>query len=192
MRFPLQPAPHSLLVEAPWIFRSEILVEGMTVQECWDIILDDGAWAKWHPEVTDIRWKDPTRGVNAERNVTFKDALFMVLLAGPMVIEEHFDVWDDASDEKKLFSFYFVSFNKPSFLTYRAGREEFRVERTETGCKFTRVLAVEPSFLTRYVFACLARPRLSNIIERKNPQLFLRVYGKNQDQQQQEQQQQDT
>jgi hypothetical protein len=59
----------------------------------------------------------------SERTV-FKDTLFMILLAGALKIEEHFDVWEEGTK----FQFYFKAMNRPNILTYKSGREEFKVE----------------------------------------------------------------
>jgi hypothetical protein len=193
MKFPLQPVPYSFVREAPWIFRSELCLT-LGVDECYKIILDDTAWSKWHPEVTNIVWKDSTRGVGAERSVDFKDWVFMLLLAGPTRIEEHFDVWEDSSDDRKRVSFYFASLNRPNFLTYSAAREELIIEKTEEGCKFTRIVALRPSFATRYLLGWLAHRRFSYVLERKCPQRFVDAFDKKksttQEQRQQQQQQQ--
>jgi hypothetical protein len=50
------------------------------------------------PELTNIVWTDkalPYKG--SERTVLFKDTLFMILLAGALKIEEHFDVWEEGT-----------------------------------------------------------------------------------------------
>lgn len=178
MWFEFKEVPYSFLDTASWIFRSEVEVN-MTVDECWKILLDDGAYAKWHPEVQNVEWQNGFKGQGAERTVVFSDAVFNVLLAGPTGIREKFDVWeDDPSKDVRRFSFFFMSATRPSFLTYTAGREEFRVEKTGDGtCKFTRILAVEPGFATRYLLGPIAHSRLKGLIETKVPARFLAAYG---------------
>lgn len=185
--------PESFLETAPWIFRSEVTVD-MTVDECWKVLLDDNAWGTWHPEVLNVQWKKKDGGggdagsvamkgeAGAERTVVFSDALFNVLLMGSVGIDEKFDVWDDKNDNVRRLSFYFQGMTRPNFLTYTAGREEFRVERTgddgsTSTCKFTRIVALEPGFATRYLLGPVAYSRCKHMFEVKCPQRFLAAFG---------------
>lgn len=191
MWFSLRQVPPSFVNEAPWIFRSELILENVSVQDCWDIVLDDNNWKHWHPEVTKIEWEGqkspaagtvkPPGGPGSRRVVKFSDSLFDVLLAGPVQLHEHFDVWDESSPHKKEFGFYFVGMTRPNFLTYRALRESFMIEEHKNGkgCKFTRIVAVEPSFLTRYLLGFVVYPRLANLFEQLCPLRFQQAIREN-------------
>jgi hypothetical protein len=184
MWFPLRREPPGWA--GPWTFTSVNELPDRSVAETWSILLDDTAWCHWHPEVTNIQWQTgDLRGVGASRTVVFRDWFFQILLAGPVTLREEFDVWEDESDHKK-FGFCITASTRPVFLTYRAAREEFRVEAlsssststtTTTGSKFTRTFTVDPSFAVRYLLGFLVFPYLSNLFEHTCPRRFDQMYN---------------
>lgn len=110
----------SIIRTAPWIFRSEVEVD-ISVDDCWKILMDDSAWQYWHPEVTDIEWDSKLRDKGASRTVNYRSILLMILLGGPLKIWEHFDIWEEKSDYRRM-SFYFQYLSRPSFMTYAGAR----------------------------------------------------------------------
>ena len=232
MWFNLKFVPaESFLENASWIFRSEVVLEGVTVEQFWDYVLcDDDALQQWHPECAKIEWKETATAEAAattternsiskddneneqkivknapgvERVVTYKDWPFMILLAGPIQIYEHFDVWEDGrtdvssknnkkktSADVRRFQFYFKAFSRPSFLTYTGGREEFKVEpvyvddngtssSSGSGVKFTRIVALEPAFVVRWVLGFIAYPRMKYVFETKCPKRLVEAFESN-------------
>ena len=231
--------PESFLETASWIFRSEVVLEGVSVEQFWDYILtNDDALQQWHPECSKIEWKvqqieneedsnedKPENrhrtttttggGRGAERVVTYKDWPFMILLLGPIQIYEHFDIWEDggssvnsissssssnvnaATNVPRRYGFYFKAFTRPSFLTYTGGREEFKIEpvyvddggdsgggeggRSGTGSsvKFTRIVALEPAFIVRWILGFIAYPRMKYVFETKCPKRLVEAFQSN-------------
>ncbi|KAG7371445.1 hypothetical protein IV203_020015 [Nitzschia inconspicua] len=177
MRFSLRKVPESFLNDAPWIFKSELELN-IPINDCWKILQDDNAWKDWHPEVRGILWMTDERAAGTSRTVKFSDPVFNTLLAGPLKIWEDFDVWED-TDTMKRMSFHCPYMSRPNLLTYSALREEFCVVKTgENSCKFTRRVAVQPSFLTRRALGCIVYPRMKSILEVKSPMKFLELYNK--------------
>jgi hypothetical protein len=183
MWFKFNNVPSSFINKAPWIFRSEVELD-ILVQDCWNIILNDKAWRHWHPEVTDIKWMDEGKHQkSSERTIIFKDLFFMILLLGPVKLYEHFDIWeDDDNYSTKCFGFYVNAATRPSWLTYKALREEFKVEpigdKTNLNinrCKFTRTVAIWPSFLIRYILGWIVHPRLSYLFEKAYPERLIKA-----------------
>jgi hypothetical protein len=170
--FELAPNTDSVLTTATWIFRSETEID-LPASDVWQILNDDNAWAIWHPEVTNIVWTgEAPHKKGSERTVVVKDTLFMILLAGPLKIHEVFDVWE----EGKKFGFYFKATNRPNLLTFTSGREEFKVEAiNDNKCKFTRTIAVEPGFLTRYGLGFIAYPHFKKIFTKKCPDSLVKA-----------------
>jgi hypothetical protein len=96
----------------------------------------------------------------------------MILLAGALKIEEHFDVWEEGTK----FQFYFKAMNRPNILPYKSGREEFKVEAiSDKTCKFTRTVALEPGFLTRYVLGFIAYPHMKKMFTQKVPDSLVKA-----------------
>jgi hypothetical protein len=106
------------------------------------------------------------------------DPVFNALLGGPLKIWEDFDFWEETDTVKRM-CFYCPYMSRPNLLTYSALREEFVVVKTgESSCKFSRRVAVQPSFLTRRILGCIAYPRLKSIVEEKSPSKFKELYNK--------------
>lgn len=175
--FTLQPNDASFLTTASWIFKSEIQIN-LAADTVWQILKDDEAWKIWHPEVAKIDWLDMegSHRAGCERVVLFKDTLFMILLVGPAKIHEVFDVWEE---NEKVFGIYFKAINRPSILTYKSAREEFKVQAIdENSCIFTRTVALEPGFLVRNLLGFIVYPRLNNLFTKKCPTRFLEAVEK--------------
>jgi hypothetical protein len=170
--FRLRQETDSFLETAPWIFKSEIELD-ITVDECFHILVDDRSWEVWHPEVTNIQWKtDPPHGKGSIRTVVYKDWLSYLMLGGPVAMEEEYDGFEDAGPTKS-FSVSYTAIGRPTFMMYRACREEFKVEPIEGKpghCRFKRIIAVDPAFLSRYIFGCITYPAMKDTLSKKCPQ----------------------
>jgi len=161
--FRLRQEPESFLETAPWIFKSEIELD-IGVDALFQILMDDRAWEVWHPEVRNIQWKtDAPHGKGSVRTVQYSDWLSTLLLCGAVTMEELYDNFDD-SGSTKSFGIKYTSIGRPTFMMYRACREEFKVEPLQDNdsnrCKFVRTVAVDPSFTSRYVFGWLVYPAM--------------------------------
>ena len=171
MIFKLTPRNGDFLNTAPWIFRSEIVVD-VSASAMWNILFDDEAWAFWHTEVAKCEWKDANRELNSECTFTIKDTLFMMLLCGPMKLYTVNDVYE--KDMK--WGFYVKESNIPSFLGNKAVREEFKLEAvSEKQCKFTRIVAMAPSFLSKYLMGWLVYPHLKHAFTKRAPECLVKA-----------------
>lgn len=169
--FRLREEPESFLETAPWIFRSEVELD-ISVEACFQILLDDKAWRIWHPEVTNIQWQT-SKPIQKDsvRTVLYKDWLSYLLLGGPITMEEKYDTFDDSGSTKR-FAVSYTAISRPACMVYKACREEFKVQECNGGCKFIRTVAVDPAFLPRYVFGCLTYPTLKKTFTKKCPERF--------------------
>ena len=163
--------PPSDIDNAPWVFKTEHEFD-IGIAGLWNIITDDRAWEHWHPEVTNIQNKtEPAGGPGSRRTIVFRHWLFMALLAGPIVIDEEFDVWEDKDPNVKRYQLWFPAASRPQFLTYKRAREEFKVEAiSENRCKFTRTVALDPGFMTRYALGFIIYPTLRHLFTVRCPQ----------------------
>jgi hypothetical protein len=170
--YPLSPPSETFITTAPWIFKVETNID-LPVSEVWDILNDDGAWSAWLPELTKIEWKDEIhREKNSERTITFSDALFNLLLCGSLKLHEVFDDWE----RDKSLGLYMKGMNRPNFMTYKCFQEKFLLEAiNDKQCKVTRVLAMEPGFLTKYVLGCIIYPYIKNHVTKQCPKRFVKA-----------------
>jgi Polyketide cyclase / dehydrase and lipid transport len=161
MKFNLAPNTEELLTKATWRFQSKTEID-LPADTVWSILVDDRAWKEWHPEVTEIVWTDEApHKTGSERTVVFRDPL-----TGPIKFYEEFDVWE----EGHRFGIHFTALSLPPFASYKSGREEFKVEAGgEKKCVFTRTVAVEPGFVTRYLAGFLIYPHLKKMVEETCP-----------------------
>ncbi len=96
---------------APWRFVSEVEINA-TPQALYQVLLDDNAWNKWHPEVSEVIWlTEKPHKAGSMRTVRFSQWLFMWLLMGSLILTEEFLVWED----NKRMAFRFNATNRPSF-----------------------------------------------------------------------------
>lgn len=175
MWFPMRHEPPEFV--GPWTFQSVNHLPGQTVKDVFAIVKSDSAWQHWHPEVTNIQWEGDLRGVGASRTVVIRDWLFMLLLAGPVTLKEEFDVWNE-TNRMCNFGFCVTASNRPVCLTYRALREEYKVEADGDGAKFTRIVTIDPSFAVQYLLGFLIHPYLKNLFESECPKRFEKHFGK--------------
>ena len=172
MMFPLSPPTETFMTTAPWIFTVDTNID-LPVSDVWNILNDDGAWSFWQPELTKIEWKDGVhREQNSERTITFSDPLFQVLLCGSSKLHEVFDDWE----REKSLGLYIKGMNRPNFVTYKRFQEKFILEAiNERQCKLTRVLAMEPGFVTRYVLGCIVHSHIKNHVIKQCPARLIKA-----------------
>ena len=177
--FSLREESESFLEEAPWCFESVVELS-TSADDCFHrILMKDEAWQYWHPEVTNINWttaQDSTTNIpnghaGSTRTVLYSDWLSYLLVGGPVTFDEHYVDYKDTETFKE-FSVNYKAISRPSWMMFSAFRERFRVEPMEdkNTCKFTRTVAVDPSFASRYVFGCLSYPTMKKMIEEQCPQ----------------------
>jgi len=162
--FKYQFLPESDLEKVPWVFKGELQLD-MSVEDCWDIITNDFAYEVWHPEITNMKNNGPT-GLGNSRTVVLR-----LLPAGPSSrITGKFDVWEDGDNDMKRMQCWCTASSRPQFLAYKRAREEYKVEAISGNkCIFTRTVAMDPAFLTRYGLGWAIYPMLRKTFTVKCP-----------------------
>jgi hypothetical protein len=160
--------------EARWRFVTSTDLDA-TPETVFSILLDDDAWHIWHPEISDINWDNyQPHGVGSHRTVRFSNWLFMILLCGSLILSEEFLIWEN----NKRLNFRFNKTNRPRFMGYLAGMEDFQIEDLGNGkCRLCRTVAVDPSFITS-VLGCILKPVLQGIFDRAAQSLAQKVTNK--------------
>jgi hypothetical protein len=156
LRFPRQMAPVSFLQEAPWIAQGWTELP-ISVEACWDILLNDASLAHHFSGVTVLEHQRGTSiALGAERSVR---------LDGLVMVYERFDVFED-DDNERCFSFCFIAATVPNFVCVSQAREECRCEASaETNATtsiFTATTAVKPGWLPRWLGYPISRSSLQN------------------------------
>ena len=172
--FSVAPVSTNFLETAEWIFESNVTLP-LTLDQCWDILTDDGAWEYWHPEVRSIENTVGTPGtVGSERTIVFGDWVIGLLVGGPFRIQEVFDSWEnDASSDTRRYSMYYKGVTRPNAFTYSRGKEEFVCQRiSDSETRFTRTVALDPGFLAN-MLSFIAYARLENVFEVLCPERLL-------------------
>ena len=173
LSFPLAFAPESFLTTAPWIFKA-ITELPVSVDDCWNIITDDGAWQFWFPEVTNIRNIVPP-GVGGNRlvdfNLKFTNKVVFILLLGPVTLDEYFDIWEPNGSTRR-YSYYIQSTSRPNFMTYTMARNEYVCETSGSNSVFTKTVALEPGILTN-ALSFITRPAFEELFLILNPRRLL-------------------
>jgi hypothetical protein len=124
----LEPADESIFSTAPHIYRfpTELSVPPERV---WESLVSDGSLADWGLGIK-LSWMSPRPfGVGTRRQV--------VMPAGLMTLNERFFDWDEGT----RYAFYVESANR-GFL--RRFAEDYLVEKTPSGSRFTWTVAIEP------------------------------------------------
>lgn len=170
--FPIEPAPEDFVNTATWIFDSDLLLP-IPLEECWDIITDDGAWEFWHPEVTHITNTEGFPGtIGSKRTIVYKDWLLNTLSLGAITFEETFDVWED-DGEYRRYSFYFSGATRDESFTWTMAREELIcVKVDEQSSRFGRTVAIEPG-VGQQTLSFLVRPWMARTFEKLCPKRLL-------------------
>eukprot|EP01036_Dinobryon_divergens_P030965 gene30965-40293_t len=158
--------------EATWKFLTTVDIDVPAAQVWTKITLDD--WSDWHPEVSRINWKTPKpHNAASSRSVRFYHWFIGALELGPVTIDEQFLVWT----EGEQMVFHFTRVNRPRFMSFLAGMEDFKVEPLgESKARFTRKVYLKPSLLVRGL-GCILRPVFDGIFAKASKNLKLRLEG---------------
>lgn len=124
----LEAADESFFTTAPHVYRFPLELS-VSPERVWESLTSDGSLGDWGLGVK-LSWMSPRPfGVGTSRQV--------VMPGGSMTLNERFFLWD----EGKRYAFYVESANR-GFL--RRFAEDYLVEKTATGSRFTWTIAIEP------------------------------------------------
>lgn len=132
--YPLEPCDETFFDTATYSYRYPIELD-VPPERVWESLTSDRALADWGLGLRKLEWTSPRPfGVGTTREV---------VLAGRMLeLHERFFRWEEGRRK----SFYAHEANRPLL---RAFAEDYLVERTPTGSRFTWTIAMEPTARAR-------------------------------------------
>jgi hypothetical protein len=139
--YPLESCDESYFDNAPHIYR---FVQDLPVspERVWESLVSEHSVADWSPLLRSLEWTSPRPlGVGATRTV--------VLPLRAITVREHFFRWE----EGRRYSFHGIEANRP--LLNRIA-EDYLVEESATGCRFTWTFALEGTPKTRLLVTALS------------------------------------
>jgi hypothetical protein len=151
MNFTLQPVDSYFFTRAPKVLKASVELN-QSVEQVWDKLTRDGGM-EWVPGLKGPRWTSPKPfGVGTTRTVA--------MAGGLIKVKERYFHWEESPTRCQK-SFYVESSSGPGL---QALAEDYIVEATPNGCRFTWVLALEgplvkllPSFADRFSSGLIAK-----------------------------------
>jgi len=123
----LDEVDESFFATAPHVYRYPVELD-VPPERVWESLVSDGSLADWGMGIK-LRWLTPRPfGIGTGREV--------VLPLGLMTVRERFFIWDEGT----RYAFYVESANRPVIEKFA---EDYLVEKTETGSRFTWTIAIE-------------------------------------------------
>lgn len=127
MRFSCRAVDASFFDNAPWIFKNTVELAAPS-KKVFEVFEDSDSWPKWFDGIQQVVWKNPKPfGVGTTRTVWLTT----------LTIDEHFFRWE----ADRRFSFYLTSQSLPMV---HALAEDYLLEPTPNGSRFTHTVAMEP------------------------------------------------
>ena len=127
--FPLSETDDAFLDSAPLRYRHVVDLP-VGPHEAWEALTADDAVVSWTPMITKVRWTSlRPYGVGTTKEVT---------AGGLATLRERYYRWDEG--KRKTFSV-----TESSLPGFRRFAEDYVVEPTPTGSRFTWTFAIEPS-----------------------------------------------
>lgn len=125
----LDPVDETFFATAPHVYRYPLELD-VPPERVWASLTSDGSLADWGMGVK-LRWTSPRPfGVGTTREV--------VLPLGVMTVRERFFLWEEGT----RYAFYVESANRTIVTKFA---EDYLVEKTERGSRFTWTIAIEPA-----------------------------------------------
>ena len=125
---PLESVDESFFTTAPFVYRYPVELT-VSPERVWESLVSDGSLADWGMGIK-LRWTTPRPfGVGTGREV--------VLPLGLMTVRERFFLWDEGS----RYAFFVEEANRSIVKKFA---EDYLVEKTENGSRFTWTIAFEP------------------------------------------------
>ena len=139
--FSLDPVAEGFFDDAPHVLRYSYDLD-VPAERVWASLVSDNSVADWTPLLASIAWTSPRPlGEGSTRTV--------VLPGRALTMHEYFFAWH----EGRRFSFYVTEANRPLFQSFA---EDYLVEPTATGCRFTWTFALSGTPRTRLLLSALA------------------------------------
>jgi hypothetical protein len=131
--YSLEPADETFFDTAPYVYRFPVELE-VPPERVWESLTSDRSLADWGLGLHSLEWTSPRPfGVGTTRTV--------VLPGKAMALRERFFRWE----EGQRTSFYLAESNRPLL---RRLAEDYLVEKTSAGSRFTWTIALEPAART--------------------------------------------
>jgi uncharacterized protein YndB with AHSA1/START domain len=127
MRFKCEVGDIDYIERAPLRFINTVDLKAPP-EEVFAALRDPDTWLLWFPDMTSAVWEGEP-GVGTDR----------VVKAGPMAIREHFVVWR----EPHQMAFYI---SETSLPFAKRMVENYTIEQTSTGSRFTYAVGMQPRF----------------------------------------------
>jgi hypothetical protein len=123
----LEPADESIFTTAPHVYRFPVELS-VPPERVWESLVSDGSLSDWGLGIK-LSWMSPRPfGVGTQRQVT--------LPGGLMTVNERFFLWDEGT----RYAFYVESASRGLLRRFA---EDYVVEKTPTGSRFTWSIAIE-------------------------------------------------
>ncbi|MDP9093251.1 MAG: SRPBCC family protein [Actinomycetota bacterium] len=128
--YPLQPCDESFFSSAPFVYRYPVEL-AVSPERVWQSLTSDEAIAAWGLGLHSLRWTSPRPfGVGTSREVVLPGKL--------MAVRERFFLWDDGRRK----AFHGTQANRALVRTFA---EDYLVEASGAGSRFTWTIALEPT-----------------------------------------------
>jgi hypothetical protein len=128
--YPLEPVDETFFDTAPYVYRFPVELS-VSPQRVWESLTSDRALADWGLGLRSLEWTSPRPfGVGTTRSIE--------LTGRAVTIHERFFRWEEGSRK----SFYAVELSRPLLRSFA---EDYLVEKTSTGSRFTWTIALEPT-----------------------------------------------
>lgn len=115
---------------APHVYRYPVELQ-VPADRVWSALTSDRSMADWGLGIHSLRWTSPRPfGVGTTREVVLPGRL--------MTVRERFFRWEEGSRK----SFYGTEINRPVVARFA---EDYLIEPTTRGCRFTWTIAFEPA-----------------------------------------------
>jgi hypothetical protein len=157
----LEAADESIFTTAPQIYRYPVELT-VSPERVWESLTSDGSLADW-PLPIRLSWMSPRPfGVGTTRQV--------VMPAGFMTLNERFFRWEEGS----RYSFYVESATRGFLRTFA---EDYLIEKTPTGSRFTWTMAIEPQ--PKYARLIAASGPLTKLAFSSTPRAAKKYFARN-------------
>jgi hypothetical protein len=128
--YPLEPCDETFFDTAPYVHRYPVELD-VAPERVWESLTSDRALAAWGLGLHSLRWTSPRPfGIGTTREV--------VLPGKAMAVREKFFRWEDGHRK----SFHAVAADRPLLRRFA---EDYLVEPTRGGSRFTWTIAMEPA-----------------------------------------------